>query len=242
MDEAAEREEQEIIARREQVLMDLAAAQDAVAARQQAEQGEDDEIGEGEHDLDDDVPEAEESFSEVSNDSEDDIVTEEGDTVEENSQIEAADLTFNDESFIEGSMVQAEVEHMLEMEEAEMAGVLQEERDLDDDIPEAGSYEHTDTELTEDLSSSEPEEDSFAHRASTGRRRSRRRSSGVRPQRSSGVGPQHRGGRSSITNEQNSSIMDSSSFLRSSPAAARGADIASTFRSRFMGSRAPRGS
>ena len=36
---------------------------------------------------------------------------------------------------------------MLEMEEAEMAGVLQDERDLDDDVPEAGSYEHTDSEL-----------------------------------------------------------------------------------------------
>jgi hypothetical protein len=92
------------------------------------------------------VPEAEASASElsashVSSDEEGSVSgTEDGAREQES-------IPFNEDSFIEGSMVEAEVSAMLEMEEAEMAGVLQDERDLDDDIPEAGSYEHTDSEL-----------------------------------------------------------------------------------------------
>lgn len=257
MDEAAEREEQEALARREQVLLDLQAAQTEQANQEARDEGEDQEM-EGERDLDEDVPEAEANESEISA-SEDASEVEEGDT----SAMEApGDLTFNEDSFIEGSMIAGEVEQMLEREEAEMAGVLQDERDLDDDIPEAGSYEHTDTELDD---SSDEGEASHISGPSTGRsgpqRRRRssirrslasRRSSG---RRSSGVlsvrgprdsldfnGNNNRGSihlqdpRSSFGLDGSSSILDGSSFLRSSPVAARG-----SLRSRFMGARAQRG-
>ncbi|KAF2261635.1 hypothetical protein CC78DRAFT_570353 [Lojkania enalia] len=216
MDEAAERDEQEAMARREQVMLDLAAAQTQTANQEAAAQ-DDGEIMEGERDLDDEVPEAEANDSDVSPD-EDDSELVEGDTGVSG---QPGDLTFNEDSFLEGSMVAGEVEHMLEMEEAEMVGVLQDERDLDDDIPEAGSYEHTETDLS-DISS-----DDGGAGASSARRRSRLRSSGVR----SG-----RGHRSSIGFEGSSSIIDGSSFLRSSPAAARG-----SLRSRFMNARGDRG-
>ncbi|KAF2471388.1 uncharacterized protein BDR25DRAFT_325135 [Lindgomyces ingoldianus] len=222
MDEAAEREEQEILARREQVLLDLAAAQTETANQQQAAEGADEEMAEPERDLDDEVPEAEADESDVSVTEDDVSGVDEGDN---GHQGQAADITFNEDSFIEGSMVAGEVERMLEMEEAEMTGVLQEERDLDDDIPEAGSYEHTETDLED---SSSEEDASRGPAPSTGRRSSGRQSSG---RSSFGI----RGGRrnrSSIEIEGSSSIIDGSSFLRSSPAAARG-----SLRSQFMRSR-----
>lgn len=98
-----------------------------------------------ERDLDDDVPEAEPST--IASDDEDPENT--------------GNVTFNEESILQGSPTgtrQAE----LEMEDAELEGRLQDERDLgmegdmDDDVPEAGSYEHTDSEL-EDVSSDEEE-------------------------------------------------------------------------------------
>ncbi|KAF2840404.1 hypothetical protein M501DRAFT_1002756 [Patellaria atrata CBS 101060] len=184
MDEIAEREEQDMLARREQAMMDLANAQELEAQRQAAaEGGEEDEEGEGERDLDDDVPEAE-------------------------------DLTFNEESLIEGSMLEHDVEHMLDMEEAEMEGVLEEqrdlERDLDDDVPEAGSYQHTDTELED--SSSEPELEEEEESFSNVRR---------------GVGR-------SVLSEGDSSLLGGSSFVGSSPAARRGPAGGSAFRGRLM--------
>jgi hypothetical protein len=235
MDEAAEREEQEILARREQALLDLAAAETEAANRAQAAEGQDEEMMEAERDLDDDVPEAEADESNLSG-SEDVSEVEEGDTSALGGQ---ADMTFNEDSFIEGSSVVAgEVEHMLEMEEAEMAGVLQDERDLDDDIPEAGSYEHTDTEL--DYSSDEADNSRISG-PSAGRRRSGRRSSGLPSMGARSAHPP----RSSMNLDPNStsfgldgssSMLDGSSFLRSSPAAARG-----SLRSRFMGAHMPRG-
>ena len=249
MDEAAEREEQEALARREQVLLDLQAAQTEVSNQEAREEGEDHDM-EGERDLDEDVPEAEADESDVSA-SVDGSEVEEGDT-----SAVGGDMTFNEDSFIEGSMVASEVEHMLEREEAEMAGVLQDERDLDDDVPEAGSYEHTDTELDEssedpDTShisgpSTGPRRRRSSARRSMGRRSSGRRSSGVpsvqRPRDSIGL-DSNRGSihlqdpRSSFGLDGSSSILDGSSFLRSSPVAARG-----SLRSRFMGARTQRGS
>jgi hypothetical protein len=245
-DEELEKEEQEIMQRREQVMMDLAAAQqDAANAEAREEQGEE---GEEERDLDDEVPEAEVTASESDDDSSD----EEGDeSVDEEND---TTVPFNEGSFIEGSMLEAEVSHMLEMEEAEMAGVLQDERDLDDDIPEAGSYEHTDSELEDD---SEEDESRVAglssvrstrSRRMSGRRVSGRRSSGL----PSNVGSQQtlgassmmgtgRGidlgvdlghGRSSFGMDGSSSIMEGSSFLRSSPAAAASRG---SLRDRFLG-------
>ena len=152
-------------------------------------------------------------------------------------------------------MVEAEVSAMLEQEEAEMAGVLQDERDLDDDIPEAGSYEHTDSELedsSEDDAASRPPGFSSVRTTrsmrrssgfqsagrTTGRRSARRRSSGLpppstaAPQRQTSLFAQSIGrgidlgaslgnGRSSFGMEGSSSILEGSSFLRSSPAVQR---------------------
>ncbi|KAF1833135.1 hypothetical protein BDW02DRAFT_553195 [Decorospora gaudefroyi] len=246
-DEKLEKEEQEMMQRREQVMLDLAAAQQEAANAEQREQGEHmQEDGAEERDLDDDVPEAESTQSgESSADEEDTSELSEG-------AQEESTVPFNEGSFIEGSMLEAEVSHMLEMEEAEMAGVLQDERDLDDDVPEAGSYEHTDSELEDssdvDNSILPPGLRSTRSTRSTRRRSSGRRSSG---RRSSGlpsgmaVGSAHAvagrvslgvdlgHGRSSFGMDGSSSLLEGSSFLRSSPAGAAAA-TRGTLRDRFM--------
>jgi len=125
-------------------------------------------------------------------------------------------------------MLDGMMEQMLEMEEAEMAGVLQDERDLDDDVPEAGSYQHTDTELEDE--SSEMEEMSFEQRRSAGRM-----SSGRRMIRSGGAPAP----RTSMFSEDGSSMMGGSSFVGSSPAAARGPGFGNAFRNRLMRPPAP---
>jgi hypothetical protein len=106
--------------------------QDLDEAVPEAEPEQSDAEGEGERDLDDDIPDG---------DAENEDESEIGNTM--------GDVTFNEESFIEGSMVQADVEQMLDMEEdAAMQQSIQDvEHDLDDDVPEAGAYEHTDTEI-----------------------------------------------------------------------------------------------
>jgi hypothetical protein len=239
--------------RREQVMMDLAAAQQDAANAEAREEGE--EVEEEQRDLDDEVPEAEASASSSSDDSSD----EEGSSQSVDGENDTT-VPFNEDSFIEGSMLEAEVSHMLEMEEAEMAGVLQDERDLDDDVPEAGSYEHTDSELEDDSEDDEasrlPGMSSVRSRRSrrssgmrsTGRRTSGRRSSGV-PSAGIGIQPPSRPssmgvtrgidlgvdlghGRSSFGMDGSSSFVEGSSFQRSSPvaAAARG-----SLRDRLMG-------
>lgn len=224
MDEEAERVEQEALARREQALLDLQAAQTEAANREATRQADETVLeGEGERDLDDDVPEAAASDDSSVSGSVSSSEVSDSELVEdeEEEQVDAsvlehtqADMTFNEESFLEGGSLLApnhspspshdgtfnqaqeeeEVAHMLEMEEAEMSGILQEERDLDDDIPEAGEYEHTDTEL----SLSSDEEGSSRLSASilsnrrlssapgTAPRRSTRRSSGFQSMRSTG--------------------------------------------------------
>lgn len=255
-DEELEKEEQELMQRREQVMMDLAAAQQEAANAEQREQAEVEEEGQEEHDLDDEVPEAEASASEITDS---DSSDEEGSVSADETAQEDLTVPFNEDSFIEGSMLEAEVSHMLEMEEAEMAGVLQDERDLDDDIPEAGSYEHTDSELedsSDDDNASRPpglnSVRSRRSRRSSGRRTSGRRSSGLPSGvtahgglvaggmagfRTSSRGGLDLGadlghGRSSFGIDGSSSILEGSSFLRSSPAAtaSRG-----TLRDRFLG-------
>ncbi|KAF2118884.1 hypothetical protein BDV96DRAFT_610766 [Lophiotrema nucula] len=222
IDEVAEKEEQDVLARREQALLDLAAAQTEAQNQQEATEGEDQDMG-GERDLDEDVPEAEADESDLSADEPATSEVEEGDTT---GVSRTADLTFNEDSFIEGSMVAAEVDRMLEMEEAEIAGVLQDGRDLDDDIPEAGSYEHTETE-TSDSSFDTTHSSNLSAIQNSGRRRrsdrrsDRRRSSGVRSNRSQ---------RDSLVGSiDGSSSILGSSFVHSSPAAARG-----SVRARFM--------
>ncbi|CAE7196322.1 hypothetical protein PTNB73_08247 [Pyrenophora teres f. teres] len=254
-DEELEKEEQEMMQRREQVMLDLAAAQQDAANEEERERGErEEEAGEGEAevDLDDDVPEAQSNSSESESESGSSSgEEEEGEEGSEEGQEEST-VPFNEDSFIEGSMLEAEVSHMLEMEEAEMAGVLQDERDLDDDVPEAGSYEHTDSELEDssdiDNSALPPGLSSVRSRRSTRRRSSGRRSSG---RRSSGLphgmalgvqptagrislGVDLGNGRSSFGIDGSSSMLEGSSFLRSSPVgpatAARG-----SLRDRFLG-------
>jgi hypothetical protein len=168
-EEELERREQEEIERRERGMLDMQAQQQLAEAQQQGAQAmaeqEDPEAPE-ERDLDDDIPEAEitdDITGDITGDITDDI------TVED---------TFNEDSMMEGSMLEQQ-EHYAELEEAELTGAAQEEedlgiedddlgmdeeRDLDDDVPDAGSYQHTDTE--EEDSSSEEEmsevQDSFA--------------------------------------------------------------------------------
>jgi hypothetical protein len=252
-DEQLEKDEQEMMQRREQVMLDLAAAQQDAANAEAREQAEEmnDEDDEGQRDLDDEVPEAE---SEVSSSDE------EGSNSNSEEENDASTtVPFNEDSFIEGSMLEAEVSHMLEMEEAEMAGVLQDERDLDDDVPEAGEYEHTDSELEDDSEDDDTgrvqsmvgsARSRRSRRESGMSRRSGRRSSGL-PSGFSGAhvnpnpGPSNLGpvrgidlgvdlgnGRSSFGMDGSSSIMEGSSFLRSSPAAtaSRG-----SLRDRFLG-------
>ncbi|KAF1926554.1 uncharacterized protein M421DRAFT_422529 [Didymella exigua CBS 183.55] len=272
-DEEMEKAEQEAMSRREQVMMDLAAAQQEAAnaeERQEREEMEGDgEMGE-ERDLDDDVPEAEASASELS--ASDVSSDEEGSVSDtEDGAREQESIPFNEDSFIEGSMVEAEVSAMLEQEEAEMAGVLQDERDLDDDIPEAGSYEHTDSEMedsSDDDAASRPPGMSSVRttrsmrrssgfqsvRRSTGRRSTGRRSSGLPVTAAPSVSQNSRSinfnqsigrgidlsasignGRSSFGIDGSSSILEGSSFLRSSPAAQR-----TNLRDQFL--RAARGS
>jgi hypothetical protein len=258
-DEELEKEEQEMMQRREQVMMDLAAAQQDAANEEQREAGEHiQEDGVEERDLDDEVPEADSidsdaSPSSPSNSSDDGLGSEE-------EEQEESTVPFNEDSFIEGSMLEAEVSHMLEMEEAEMAGVLQDERDLDDDVPEAGSYEHTDSELEDSsdmdnsalppgLASARSRRSTrSAMRRSSGRRSSGRRSSG---RRSSGLpagmtvgahptagrvslGVDLGQGRSSFGMDGSSSLLEGSSFLRSSPAGNAAANRG-TLRDRFLG-------
>jgi hypothetical protein len=276
-DEELEKEEQEAMARREQIMMDLAAAQQDAAnaeARMRGEEADmdeddDDENG-GEHDLDDDVPEAvnssDESASASASASDSDSGSESDSDNGESVSAASPDargsesMPFNEDSFIEGSQLEAEVSAMLEHEEAEMAGVLQDERDLDDDVPEAGSYEHTDSELSDSDSDADMTADlrlvtpATARSTRSARRSSRRhrRSSGLpsvppstqrsghvhAPARTVGrvldLGPSLGSGRSSFGFDASSSLMEGSSMVRSSPAAAAAAPRAS-LRDRFLG-------
>jgi hypothetical protein len=141
-----------------------------------------------ERDLDADVPEAEQSALASDEDPE-----------------YTASVTFNEASLLQGSpggIRQA----ALELEDAELDGRLQDVRDLgmegdlDDDVPEAGSYEHTDTELEDDSS----DEDEV--RQSLSQTRGSTRSDGR--------------ARRSLFSEDNE-MLASSSFVESSPALAR---------------------
>lgn len=186
-DEELEKEEQEMMARREQVMLDLAAAQQEAVNEEQRREGEEaEEDGEegGERDLDDSVPEAEDM-----SDSDDDTASASASAsaTDSNEQPDEEDtVPFNASSFLEGSLPsasasEADVSHMLEMEEAEIAGVLQDERDLDDEIPEPGEYEHTDSELEDTDSEIDLTGHSFANT------RHSRRSSALSTRRSSGL-------------------------------------------------------
>ncbi|KAI9762985.1 MAG: hypothetical protein M4579_000048 [Chaenotheca gracillima] len=127
MDETAEREEAERLAEREAMMVDMGDDAEGV------EMGGDEDIpeaDEGERDLDDDVPDADADAGDL-----DDEELEDEDEVDLG--LGAAD---NDEEGV--GVVEADAEEQMLAD-----------RDLDDDVPEAGSYQHTDSEaddLTED--------------------------------------------------------------------------------------------
>ncbi|KAK5108162.1 hypothetical protein LTR62_008693 [Meristemomyces frigidus] len=154
-EEEIERRETEEQARQEQTMRDLQARQEVEEARERAgltAEGGGQEEGEEERDLDDEIPDAD---------------------VEE-------DVSFNEDSMVEGSsqFVQPledemeddeDVREAVQMEEAELTGAAREEeelgieRDLDDSVPEAGSYQHTDTEVEDSDEDDESGlQDSFA--------------------------------------------------------------------------------
>ncbi|EME48304.1 hypothetical protein DOTSEDRAFT_70041 [Dothistroma septosporum NZE10] len=145
IEEALEREEQAEIERQEAGMRDMQAQQQLAEAQQQAQEtaqneGED---GEEERDLDADIPDADATTADV---------TFNEDSMMEGSQIEITDRNIEDENGNEN-----------EMEVAELTGAAQDEeelgieleRDLDDSVPEAGSYQHTDTEVEDSDSDSE---------------------------------------------------------------------------------------
>ncbi|KAK7538821.1 uncharacterized protein J3D65DRAFT_623241 [Phyllosticta citribraziliensis] len=118
---------------------------------------DDDDEDDGEDD--DDEEEEEDDDGEDDDDEEDNSGEEESEDAPEVTEMtEAHDVTFNEESMYGDASLLAEdqgqdledAQQWVEREEAEMAGDLQDERDLDDEIMEAGSYEHTDTELEEE--------------------------------------------------------------------------------------------
>lgn len=158
----AEAEEQ---MRQEQGLRDMAAQQQLEEARTRANEAgmQEDEPGEDEQerDLDAEIPDA---------DAEED---QDADSEDE----EDANVTFNESSIVEGSRVELDAERYAAIEEAELTGAAREmedlgmerevemERDLDDSVPEAGSYQHTDTEVEDSTSDSDSQlNDSFAGR------------------------------------------------------------------------------
>jgi hypothetical protein len=148
-EEELERQEQAELERQERGLLDLQAQQQLAETQQQAaEAAAANEAGEEEHDLDEDIPDADATTT---------------------------DVTFNEDSMMEGSRIEhvdeqdeQDDEQYADMEEAELTGAAQDEedlgiemeRDLDDSVPEAGSYQHTDTEL-EDTDSESELRDSF---------------------------------------------------------------------------------
>ncbi|KAF2722088.1 hypothetical protein K431DRAFT_284293 [Polychaeton citri CBS 116435] len=161
-EEEAERAEQEELARQERGMLDLQAQQQLEETRQRAaEAAAEAEAGDREErDLDDDIPEAEEAD-------------------ESNVDISGTGgTTIQSESLLGGSsqIEQRDIENENEMEEAELTGIARDEedlgmerdldmeQDLDNSVPEAGSYEHTDTEAEDSESDSELH-DSFAYQS-----------------------------------------------------------------------------
>jgi hypothetical protein len=214
MDEDQERAEQAEMARREAQMLEMAAAAEADVAGNAEGEGEGEQEEEEERDLDADVPEAEEEAD---------------DSDEEGSGV---DVTFNEESLLEGS-IDGDGRDELEMEDAELLGRLQDERDLglerdlDDSVPEAGSYQHTDTEAEDDSSIEFDSDDEPVLRQSVSAQSTRN------PVRSSGGN----GRTSRILTDDQSSILGSSSFVGSSPAVGRGLGRGNAFRSRMISRR-----
>ena len=202
-------EEQERLEQLEMQRRDAELRAQELAAQQATMGGLDGEAGmeedQEERDLDAEVPEAEDLGG------------------ESDEEAPVADVTFNDESFLEGS-VDGDGQAVLEMEDAELDGRLQDERDLgmegdlDDDVPEAGSYQHTDTEVEDESSEVEVDEDDVPTRIMRGFIRSDGRA------------------RRSLQSEDGE-VVGSSSFVESSPAMTRRPGRGNAFRNSTAGRR-----
>ncbi|KAE9981919.1 hypothetical protein BLS_006831 [Venturia inaequalis] len=237
MDEEAEMKEQMELARREAVMLEM---QQAAAAQNglpnEGAEGEEEE--EEERDLDDDVPDADALEEDLDDDDSDDVSTADEYTETSILQTQEGEVTFNEESLLEGS-VDGDGQVMLALEDAELVGRLQdqrdlgmdvgEERDLDEDVPEAGSYEHTDTEEEDDSTEGEEESETNVRVQGFSNGRSRR-----------SLGRSDGRGRRSLASED-SEMLGSSSFVGSSPAMARGPGRGNAFRDRMHHARRGRG-
>lgn len=175
-EEEVERLEAEEQARQEQGLRDMEAQQQLQEAQARAAEGgavvagEEGEVMQEERDLDEDIPDA------VAEDAEQEEVSFNEDSLAEgNTQIEAGSpghthIHEDPLSSDEENGLGAEAQQALEMEEAELTGQAREEeelgmmseRNLDDSVPEAGSYQHTDTEVEDSDDSDSELQDSFA--------------------------------------------------------------------------------
>lgn len=145
IEEALEREEQAELERQEAGMRDMQAQQQLAEAQQQAQETEQNEgeDGEEERDLDAEIPDADATTADV---------TFNEDSMMEGSQIENTDQNVEDENGNENEMEVAELTGAAQDEE-ELG--IEMERDLDDSVPEAGSYQHTDTEVEDSDSDSE---------------------------------------------------------------------------------------
>ncbi|KAI5247350.1 hypothetical protein E4T43_02104 [Aureobasidium subglaciale] len=236
-EEKIEREEQEAQQRREQMMMDMQAQQEVEEARNRANAAAEEENGgeeeQEERDLDEEIPDADVEEEE----SEGDDVTDSDEDEEEEEELQsemqsemlsqihseipiAEDITFNEESMFADTSMAAldeesrEQERYRHLQEAELTGVAQDEldlgieRDLDDSVPEAGSYQHTDSELDDsdddeaDASEGEGEQSQLQQHED---------------EQSEMIGAVMQRSRSSLLSRDVSSLLDSS-FVTSSPA------------------------
>ncbi|KAF2672229.1 hypothetical protein BT63DRAFT_191847 [Microthyrium microscopicum] len=161
IDEDIERREQAELQRREERYAEERAAQAA-----QMPEGQEQLNEAGERDLDEDIPDADamEMEDEDDEDDEDEDESDEENSIDNTQATGHAPSRFNEESLLEGSLVggiglvggdgfsPSQTQGYLDAEDAELDGRAQDmrdlgiDRDLDEDIPEAGSYQHTDTE------------------------------------------------------------------------------------------------
>ncbi|KAI4736238.1 hypothetical protein E4T50_13269 [Aureobasidium sp. EXF-12298] len=228
-EEKAEREEQEALQRREQMMMDMQAQQEAEEARNRAVEAEAEAEQEAEVDLDEEIPDAEEDEDEDEDITDSDEEEEEEEQSELHSELQshlqhsevpvAEDITFNEESMFADTSIAAldeesrEQERYRHLQEAELTGVAQDEfdlgieRDLDDSVPEAGSYQHTDSELEDSDEESDDEEEEEEPSQLEQQEEDQSEIVGAVMQRS----------RSSLLSRDVSSLLDSS-FVTSSPA------------------------
>lgn len=215
-------------------MMDMQAQQEAEEARARAAENADgagDEGEEEERDLDEEIPDAdadvEEEMSDEDLSASDEEEEEDEDEQERDLDDEvpvAADVSFNDESLLENSFMPVaddeqrllqQQERYARLEEAELTGIAQDEadlgieRDLDDSVPEAGSYQHTDSEL-EDSSDEEEDEEEEQEQSQIEQEGEESEIVGAVMQRS----------RSSLLSRDVSSLLDSS-FVSSSPVLGR---------------------